>query len=198
VLAVLRRALHVLLATRRTDEGASDEAAERRRFEAERRDPDLVFRRYHDQLYRYVRVRVRSDDEAEDLVAQVFTEAVPALGRLRWQGRPVLAFLYTIAGRRLADRARRARPDAVDLDAVAEPAAPGGEQERFLAGSALLRAIEELPEEQRLAVYLQVVNGYAFAEVGLILGRTEKAAKGLVYRGLERVRAVLEAEGIAP
>ena len=60
MLAVLRRALHVLLATGRTDEGASDEAAERRRFEAERRDPDLVFRRYHDQLYRYVRVRVRT------------------------------------------------------------------------------------------------------------------------------------------
>jgi RNA polymerase sigma-70 factor (ECF subfamily) len=172
--------------------------AERRRFEAERRDPELVFRRYYAQLFRYCRVRSRSDEDAEDLVAQVFAEVLRALPRLRWQGRPVLAFLYTVAGRRLADRARRRRGDDVPLDALPDVPGGGPTADDLLTGPLLQRAILELPEDQRLAVYLQVVNGLSFAEVATVVGRTEKACKGLVYRGLERLRERLEAEGVTP
>lgn len=171
---------------------------EERRFRAEIRDPELVFRRYFDQIYRYCRQRVRSDADAEDICAQVFAEAIAALPRLRWKGRPAVSFLYTVAGRRVVDHRRHSSRATVDLDAVSEPVAPGPPVEVLAQHGALGRAIEALPEDQRLCVFLQVVQGHSFAEVASIVGRTEKACKGLVYRGLERLRATLKEQGVTP
>ncbi len=175
-----------------------DTGEERRKFEAEKKDPDLVFRRYFDQIYRYCRQRVATDADAEDVCAQVFAEAIKSLPKLKWKGSPVLAFLYTVAGRRLIDRARREKEDVSDVEAMPEPAAKTPSVEILAQKGALGRAIGDLPEDQRLCVYLQVVQGYSFAEVAEIAGRSEKACKGLVYRGLEQVRGSLEKEGVSP
>lgn len=175
----------------------SSEEEERRRFDAESGDPGLAFERYFDQIFRYCRQRLANDSDAEDVCSQVFAEAIKAFPKLRWKGRPVLAFLYTVAARRLVDQRRKTRP-SVDIETVAEPASSDQPLEILAATGLLGKAIGELHEDQRLCVYLQVVQGYSFAELARITGRSEKACKGLVYRGLERVRKHLGDEGLSP
>ena len=81
---------------------------------------ETAFRRHYRQVYSFVRRRSASDAEAEDVAAQVFADASEALGRFRPGSTPVLAWLYTVARRRLADEARRRGRVA----AASEPANP--------------------------------------------------------------------------
>ena len=68
---------------------------------------ERAFRRHYRHVYRYVRRRAASAEEAEDLTQAFFADAVAAADRLRPGSPPLLAWLYTVAKRRLADEARR-------------------------------------------------------------------------------------------
>jgi RNA polymerase sigma-70 factor, ECF subfamily len=169
---------------------------DRRDFERERSDAGLLFERYADDIYRYCRLRGCSPSDAEDLTAEVFAQALPRLKALRWRGRPVVAFLYTLAGRRVADLSRRRarKPATVPMSEVTEDRAAASDGVK----GALARGLQQLPEREQLAVVLRIVHGYSFAEVAAAVGGSDKAVKSLVYRGLERLQATLRAEGIEP
>jgi RNA polymerase sigma-70 factor (ECF subfamily) len=151
----------------------------------------LAFRRHYRQLYGFVRRRTASDVEAEDVVAEVFADAAAALERFRPGATPVLAWLYTVARRRLADEARRrSRMPAL---AVAEPLEYGPD----VAG-AIRRALEALPHGQRQVVVLKLIEGWSFREIADRVGATEAACKMRFSRALERLRDELEQEGVEP
>lgn len=71
---------------------------------------DRVFRAHWGDVVSFLRRRTGDGDRAEDLAQQVFADAA---ADLRDDGRPPLAWLYTVAKRRFADelrgRARAAR-----------------------------------------------------------------------------------------
>jgi RNA polymerase sigma factor (sigma-70 family) len=70
-------------------------------------DPLAVsYRRHFDDVYRFVRRRATST-EAEDLTQEVFAAAAEALADARVEAPAPLAWLYTVARRRLVDLARR-------------------------------------------------------------------------------------------
>jgi RNA polymerase sigma-70 factor (ECF subfamily) len=64
--------------------------------------------------------------------------------------------------------------------------------ERF--GEALAEAMSALPEEQREAVRLRVVDGRSYREVAAEVGCTEPTARMRVSRGLRRIASVLETD----
>jgi RNA polymerase sigma-70 factor (ECF subfamily) len=161
-----------------------------------------AFRRHYRQIYRYVRRRSASDADAEDVTQEVFADAAAALDRFKPGSPPVLAWLYTVAQRRLADEARRAarRPhngSAAALDRFVRAGADAPEYGRAVA-DAVRRALARLPESQRRVVVLKLFEGRTFAEIAAVVGTTEAAAKMRVARGLEQIRDDLEQEGIAP
>jgi DNA-directed RNA polymerase specialized sigma24 family protein len=68
---------------------------------------ERAFRRHYGTVYRYVRRRSRSHEQAEDLTQEVFAAAAAALPSENVGDPPVLAWLYTAAQRRFADEVRR-------------------------------------------------------------------------------------------
>ena len=168
---------------------------ERARFERERSDPARLFEVYADDVYRFCLASGCAPADAEDITAEVFAQALDRLALLRWRRRPAVAFLFTIARRRVADHfRRRARERPSGLAATWPDRA--GAREDGRAAPALRAALDDLADRERLAVILRLVNGWSFAEVATALGSTEKAAKSLFYRALEKLEAALEAEGI--
>jgi RNA polymerase sigma factor (sigma-70 family) len=158
------------------------------------------FRRHRAQLLRFVRRRVPDDDEAEDVVAAVFADAIRGLGRFQPGATPELAWLYTVARRRLADRARalarrRASLEALERDRLELV----GEREYGTQVAVALRAaLARLPEPQRQVVVLKLLRGLPFADIATRLGTTEAACKMRFARGLEAVRDELAGEGLGP
>lgn len=65
-----------------------------------------LYERYYLPIYRYFRIRIEDQDMAEDLAAEVFVRMIEHLPRYRAQGRPFLAWLYTIARNLLMDHYR--------------------------------------------------------------------------------------------
>lgn len=148
------------------------------------------------RVLRFVRRRVGSVADAEDLTQEVFANAAVRLDG-RGAGSPALAWLYTVAKRRIADEARRRRPLTVPLEVVPEPAAV-----EVLYGTevtdALTQGLASMPEGQRRVVVGRLLQGQSFAELGRELGTTEEACRMRFMRGLQHLREEFTREGVEP
>jgi RNA polymerase sigma-70 factor (ECF subfamily) len=158
-----------------------------------------AYRRHYGHVFRYLRRRVRSDDEAEELAQIVFADAVRSLERFKPGATPILALLYTVAQRRLADRARRlARSESlVELEDTRLQLV-GETGYGPAVASALRVALEQLPDAHRTVVVMKLLQGLSFTEIAGHVGATEAACKMRFARGLESVRDQLEREGVTP
>jgi RNA polymerase sigma-70 factor (ECF subfamily) len=163
------------------------------RFRRERADLDALFRAHHAEIVRYLSARLGSRQEADDLAGEVFLAAVGSVPRLRWQGRPVLAWLYRVAGNMAADRVRQRAQEVPTAAPPPEVVAPAGS---FVERDALARAMRRLPADQALAVHLRLVEDYSFADVGRLMGRSPAACQMLVLRAARSLQASLREEGI--
>ncbi|NLE45229.1 MAG: sigma-70 family RNA polymerase sigma factor [Chloroflexi bacterium] len=153
-----------------------------------------LYRNYVTRVYRYVRSRVNSPADAEDLTAQVFTEMVEGLHRYHGGG-SFAAWLFSIAHHKVADHYRRRRPDlpldetfdvrADDVDPLAHLV-----QEETLQRLAML--VARLNEDQQELLQLRFAGGLTYGEIGRIVSRSEAAVKMAVYRLLQRLEAEWE------
>jgi RNA polymerase sigma-70 factor (ECF subfamily) len=156
-------------------------------------------RRHYDLVFRYVRRRTRSHAEAEDLTQEVFADAAAALARrATLTEEQSLAWLYTVARRRLADEARRATRRLNPVDAPLDLAPTPESEYGNAVAQGITRALRELPEAQRKVVLLKLFDGLSFAEIGRRVGITEAAAKMRCVRGLEQMQMLLRGQGIEP
>lgn len=156
---------------------------------------DIVSSYYRDVL-RFVRRRVRSSADAEDVTQEVFLSAFRALEE-QPASTPTLGWLYTVARRRLADEARRRKLTVVSLEESAEPEAPSTEYGDRVS-KVLQEAIANLPEAQRAVVLMRLVEGRKFAEIAARLQLTDEAARMRFMRALETLRIQLQKEGLKP
>jgi RNA polymerase sigma-70 factor, ECF subfamily len=165
-------------------------------FRREQGDFDALFRAHYPEIVRYLTVRLGSRDDAADLAADVFLEAFQRVPRLRWRGKPVLAWLYRVAANMAADALRKRGREVASSEAAAARAVTPDETERVADREALARALETLPPDYQLVVHLRLVEGYSFAEVARLTGRSVGACHMLMLRSAQRLRALLEQEGI--
>jgi RNA polymerase sigma-70 factor (ECF subfamily) len=157
-----------------------------------------AFRLHYDDVFRFVRRRTSSDDEAAEITQSVFAQAAARLDPVRQGSKPLLAWLYTVAQRRLVDEARRRsrRGRTLPLEALEQ-----GSEERRYGGEvaeALRAALAVLPPPQRDVVVLRLIEGRSFAEIARRLDSTEAACKMRFLRALTVIRDVFEGEGIEP
>lgn len=158
-----------------------------------RREPSAwseLFEREHPVVFRAVLAQVGSVAVAEDITGQVFLEAIEGIGRYRNRGRPITAWLLTIARHRAIDwrRRRRAQPEALDGD-VEETAPPAASVEDAL------RLLDRLTPEQREVMVLRFVEGYSVDETARLTGRSSGSVKALQHRAVRQLRSVL---GVPP
>jgi RNA polymerase sigma-70 factor (ECF subfamily) len=153
-------------------------------------------RRHYREILGYVRGRVGSDEEAAEVTQEVFAAAAEELARSADSAPPTLAWLYTVARRRLVDERRRRHLDLVPLEVVRDSSADAD------YGEAVRRALDaslgELTEGQRQVVVLRLIEGWSFREIAERVGVTEEACRMRFMRGLEQLRDDFEQEGLTP
>ena len=161
---------------------------------------EAAHRRNYLSVYRYVRRRTRNREDAEDLTQAVFIEAVSGLEQRAAESDLTLAWLYTVAKRRLIDEHRRrqgAPRQVISLDAARLEHPSQGDYGVDVA-RAIARSIAALPVEQQDVVVLKLVEGRRFAEIAAHLGISEEACRARLSRALRTLRSQLEEEGISP
>jgi RNA polymerase sigma-70 factor (ECF subfamily) len=157
----------------------------------------LLYRRHHLSIFRFLRARTASDDEAADLTALVFERAFAGMGRYRPMGGGVIAWLFTIARNAALDAGRSKRRHRLIVEPVAasgmetEPREPIGLEDAVMKREQMadLRArVDRLPAVQRDAVVLRYAGGLTAREIAGVIGKSEAATQKLLSRALAVLR----------
>ncbi|WP_244931241.1 sigma-70 family RNA polymerase sigma factor [Nocardioides sp. W7] len=160
----------------------------------------LLYDHYQGSVYRFLFYRTRSSTLAEDLTSETFFRALRSMTGFRWQGKDFGAWLMTIARNLATDhfKAGRTRLELATEDMGKHDDATEGPEDAVLAGltnEILLRALTELPAEQRDCLVMRFLQGMSIAETAAVLGRSDGAIKQLQLRGVRNL-AKLMPEGI--
>lgn len=160
----------------------------------------MLYDHYQGAVYRFLFYRTRSQALAEDLTSETFFRALRSMKGFRWQGKDFGAWLMTIARNLATDhfKAGRTRLELVTEDMGQHDDETDSPETTVLAGithEILLKALTELPDEQRDCLVMRFLQGMSIAETAAALGRSDGAVKQLQLRGVRNL-AKLMPEGI--
>jgi len=163
------------------------------------------------QLYPAALRMTKNASDAEDLVQETIAKAYAAFHQFR-PGTNLRAWLHRILANTFINgyRKRRREPTAalgadfqdtwqVGADPLSPPAR-SAEAEALdrLADSDILRALRDLPEEFRVAIYLADIEGYPYKEVAEIMGTPIGTVMSRLHRGRSKLRESLAAYAPRP
>ena len=162
--------------------------AERLLIEAAQRDPNRFAELYEanfDRVYAFVTRRLPSREEAEDVTAEVFHQALSGLASFEWKGRPFVAWLLGIAAHLIAHRWQRTEKHPEISSADLEEAGVLDQTERQ---ALLAQLVDRLPDDQRHVIRRRFIDQHSIREIAHELGRSEGAIKQLQFRAIENLR----------
>lgn len=162
-------------------------------------DPDAyqeIYDTCYPKLYSYIYYRVSGDHQlAEDLTAEVFVRLIRSIGKYQYTGRPILAFLYTVAGNIVRDHYRKtSRITLLEIDdrEFASDENPTEPLDMAMLSDKLVEAISHLTDEQAQVIVFKFVEGKSNLEVADLMGKREGSIKSLQHRALQALRRNLE------
>jgi len=178
------------------DEEPSDETLMARYQEGDSKAFTIIFDRWGQRIYGFFLRSFRQQEVANDLLQVTFMKVHQ--GRAAYQKNlPFKPWIFTIAARVRIDelRKRYRLPAHVGDDDVdryeqltADVVSADEQMIRNHHADQIQRALDTLPESQRIAVHLHHFEGLTFAEIGRILGASEGAAKLRAFRAYAELR----------
>ncbi len=152
----------------------------------------LLYERHIERVYRYLRARGATEDDAAELAALTFERALRNIDRYRPGGSGFGPWLLRIARNAFIDAHRRGRKTSVGLDAAEGLTAPGLSPEESAIAAEEARwvrsLVARLPDAQRDALALRFASGLSSREIALVIGKSEAATKKLLTRSLATLK----------
>jgi len=147
-----------------------------------------LYQRYARMVHGLLLARVPVS-AAEDLVQDVFLQALPRLKSLRDTSR-FGAWLAAIARNRAMDFHRRARPDTSFDEQIGAIEVSQNARSNLAVedGMALLSALRQLPDAYREPLILRFVEGMTGPEIAERTGLTHGSVRVNLHRGMQMLR----------
>lgn len=149
-------------------------------------------------LRRYARSLLRNRVDAEDLVQEALARAISRADSFQ-AGTNLRAWLFTILHNVHVNqvRSRASRPDEVPVESVEHRLTTPARQEERVEVREMMRAVDELPVEQRQVLMLVALEGLKYEEVAEVLGVPIGTVMSRLSRAREAVRTKMANGGAA-
>ncbi len=179
------------------DNGAS---SYRRFLNGEESAFDEIIKAYRENLVFFINRYVHDMNAAEDIAVDAFLDLL--VHRHRYHGKTTFkTYLFMIGRSRALDYLRiKCREMTVPLSEAENelPSVPSPEETVFQNDAArrLNMAMEDLPEEMKIAVHLVYFENLSYEETARVMKKTRKQVDNLLYRAKNELRSILGKEGV--
>ena len=178
--------------------GPDDEVLVRRLRSGDGAAGEVLVKRYYQPLLRYLQRLAGSDHLAEELLQQTWLSVLDHLDRFDSGSSAggFRAWLFRIATNKVNDLWRlrgREKTAKEGMKLITEDRAPhaGHRLEGSEQVQKLLRAIEQLPENQRQVLMLRYYSDLKFVEIAELLGCPLNTALGRMHKAMLKLKEIM-------
>lgn len=151
---------------------------------------------YSERMYWHVRRFLCSHEDTDDLLQDIFIKIWSALPSFRGDSQ-LYTWLYRIATNMALNQLRKIRREnAVSIENVGEIMASRIDEDPYFNGNTLQRelhkAIQRLPEKQRLVFNMRYFDDMKYEDISEITGTSVGALKASYHHAYIKIRETLE------
>jgi RNA polymerase sigma-70 factor (ECF subfamily) len=156
-----------------------------------------IYDQYIDKIYRFIYLKVDSQEIAEDITSKVFIRGWEAFQSQNSDIKNPGAFLYQIARNAVVDHYRdRGRTKVVSADASPEIADPGKDAQDKAILSAdintIKKSIQKLEKEQQDIIIWHYLEDMPIANIAELLNRPVGTVRVMLHRGLKDLKDIIQ------
>lgn len=157
---------------------------------------NAIVESYSERLYWHVRRLLCSHEDTNDLLQDIFLKIWIAMPTFRGDSQPY-TWLYRIATNETLNRLRKLRREnVISLDSVSELLSSRIDEDPYFNGNAIQRrlhkAIQKLPEKQRLVFNLRYFDEMKYEDIAEITGTSTGALKASYHYAYTKIKEALE------
>ncbi len=150
-----------------------------------------LFEMHVDRVFAFARHLLGSREDAEEVTSEVFLRAFERAISFRGEC-PFRGWLFGITRNLCRDRLRQPRLLLLESEPADRESDAGRQASQMETSATVRRALEYLPDEQRLVLVLCDVEEWDAQEVAVALEKSLSATKSLLYRARRALRARLQ------
>jgi RNA polymerase sigma factor (sigma-70 family) len=150
-----------------------------------------LYERHHQAIYRYCRLILRNDHDAQDALQSTMMRAYAALSQ-RERDLAVRPWLFRIAHNEAISVTRKRGPRETIEEDLEHPVGLEQTVETRERLARFVSDMQELPERQRAALVMRELSGLSIEEIALALDISQGAAKQTVFEARSSLHELAE------
>jgi len=156
-----------------------------------------IYDQYIDKIYRFVYLKVNSQEIAEDITSKVFIRGWEAFQNPKEEIKNPGAFLYQIARNAVVDHYReKGRTNVISADASPEIADPGTDAQDKAVLSAdiniIKKGIQKLEKEHQDIIIWHYLEDMPIANIAKLLDKPAGTVRVMLHRGLKDLKDIIQ------
>jgi RNA polymerase sigma-70 factor (ECF subfamily) len=156
-----------------------------------------IYDQYIDKIYRFVYLKVSSQEIAEDITSKVFLKGWEAFQAQNTEIKNQGAFLYQIARNAVIDHYReKGRSKVVSIDAssqIADPGTSAHDKAILSADIGIIKtAIKKLKKEHQDIIIWHYLEDMPIANIAELLDKPAGTVRVMLHRGLKDLKDIIK------
>lgn len=160
------------------------------------KDIEEIYKLYKDDIFKYLISLTYDPSLSEDLLSETFIRAIKSIGRFKGDS-SIKTWLFSIARYTWYDYLRKERKE-LPLHNLINLYINENIEKETVNKEVAERIIELLKEEdeRNRDIVIMRINGYSYYDIGIKHNISESSARVINFRTRNKIKAVLEKEGL--
>lgn len=159
-------------------------------------DIENLYRQYKQDVFTYLLSLTHHPTLSEDLLSETFLSAIKSIHNFKGDSN-VKTWLFSIARHKWLHHLKKSQQD-FSFDELINIYLSNDTEERVIKQESIKRIYEllELEDEKTRKIILMRIDGYSYYEISLTFSISEGSARVIDFRAKNRIRAILQKEGL--